>query len=47
VPAEEHVDVGESGVHAAGERLVARILLERIEPHDAVRETPETGHLLA
>ena len=32
VPAREDVDVRERGLHAAGERLVGRVLLERVEP---------------
>ena len=45
--AREVVDVGEGRLHAAGERLVGRVLLERVEPDDAVGEAVETGHLLA
>ena len=38
VSAREEVDVGESRLHAAGERLVGGILLQRVEPDDAVGE---------
>ena len=38
VAAQEDIDVGERRLHAAGKRLVSRILFQRIEPHDAVRE---------
>src|SRR5919109_5365016 len=46
VPAREVVDVRESSFHPAGERLVLRILLQRVEPDDAAREPREPGHLL-
>lgn len=36
VSAREEVDVGESRLHAARERLVGGILLQRVEPDDAV-----------
>jgi hypothetical protein len=39
VPAREEVDVGESGLHAARERLVGGILLQGVEPDDPVSET--------
>ena len=38
VSAREEVDVGESRLHAACERLVGGILLQRVEPDDAVGE---------
>ena len=38
VAAHEEVDVGQAGGHPAGERLVGRILLERVEPDHPVRE---------
>src|SRR5438067_3455860 len=46
VSAEKHVDVGERGGHPARERLVPRVLLQRVEPHDEVREPAEARHLL-
>jgi len=39
VSAREEVDVGESRLHAACERFVGRILLERVEPDHPVCET--------
>ena len=45
VPAREQVDMGERRLHAAGERLVGRILLQRVEPDDSVREAGEARHL--
>src|SRR5690349_3826168 len=35
---DEHVDVRERGGHALGERRVARTGLQRVHPHDLVRD---------
>src|SRR6266516_2132441 len=45
VAADEHVDVRKRRLHAADERLVGRVLLQRVEPDDAVRKAAKAGHL--
>ena len=37
---------GSAALHAAGERLVGRVALERVQPDDAVGEPREPRHLL-
>src|SRR5207244_11270781 len=44
---QEAVDVGECRAHAAGERLVLRVTLERVDPDDGVCLARETRHLAA
>ena len=44
---QEPVDVRQRGAHAAGERLVVRMALERVDPDDRVRLPGEPRHLAA
>ena len=47
VAREQPVDVRHRGLHAARQRLVARVGGERVEPHDAVGGAAQPRHLLA
>ena len=47
VAADEDVDVRERGGHAAGERLVARLALEWVQPDHGVGEAVQPRGLLA
>src|SRR5205085_5871985 len=47
VTRDERVDVRQRGGHAAGQRLEGRVGRERVDPHDAVRQSLQTFQLSA